>query len=54
MRDFRINIFVDAISGVYDRGIEELRNIGVATMRSEECANWFGNNWLGRLSLIHI
>jgi nicotinamidase-related amidase len=43
MRDFRINIFVDAISGVYDRGLEELRNIGVATMRSEEC-----NNWLGR------
>jgi nicotinamidase-related amidase len=42
MRDFRINIFVDAISGVYDKGLEELGNIGVAMMRSEECMTWFG------------
>jgi nicotinamidase-related amidase len=42
MRDFRINTFVDAISGVYDKGLEELRNIGAATMRSEECMNWLG------------
>ena len=42
MRDFRINIFVDAISGVYDKGLEELGNIGVAMMRSEECMDWLG------------
>jgi nicotinamidase-related amidase len=42
MRDFRINTFVDAISGVYDKGLEELSNIGVAMMRSEECLNWLG------------
>ena len=40
MRDFRVNIFVDAISGVYDKGLEELGNIGVAMMRSEECLHW--------------
>lgn len=42
MRDFRVAIFADAISGIYDRGVEELTNIGVAAMRSEECAGWLG------------
>ena len=40
MRDFRVAIFPDAISGVYDKGLEELANIGVAAMRSEECLKW--------------
>lgn len=43
MRDFRINIFVDAISGVYDKGLEELGNIGVAIMRSEEVSLYFSS-----------
>lgn len=37
-RDFRIILAEDAISGLYDRGREELCNIGVALMSSEEIA----------------
>lgn len=40
MRDFRVNTFVDAVSGIYDNGLAELSNIGVALMRSEECLHW--------------
>lgn len=40
MRDFRVAIFTDAISGIYERGIAELTNIGVAAMQSEECSSW--------------
>jgi nicotinamidase-related amidase len=35
-RDFRVIAVEDAISGIYDRGREEIRNIGVELMRSEE------------------
>jgi nicotinamidase-related amidase len=37
-RDFRVVVAGDAISGLYDRGREELRNIGVRLMDSEEIA----------------
>jgi nicotinamidase-related amidase len=40
-RDFRIVAVVDAISGAYDRGIEELRNIGVLALTTDECLAWF-------------
>jgi nicotinamidase-related amidase len=40
MRDFRVAVFTDAISGIYNRGIAELTRIGVAAMRSDECAGW--------------
>lgn len=40
MRDFRVAVFTDAISGIYERGIEELKNIGVAAMNSTGCAAW--------------
>ena len=36
VRDFRVALIPDAVSGVYDRGLEELRGIGVATLSSEE------------------
>jgi nicotinamidase-related amidase len=36
MRDFRIVMITDAVSGVYDQGLAELRGIGVATLASEE------------------
>jgi nicotinamidase-related amidase len=42
MRDFRIVMAVDAVSGVYDRGLEELRNIGVTMMSTDECIQWIG------------
>ena len=35
-RDFRVVVAEDAISGLYDRGRDELRNIGVRLMTSEE------------------
>ena len=35
-RDFRVVLAEDAISGLYDRGRDELRNIGVQLMASEE------------------
>src|SRR5713226_4342574 len=37
-RDFRIVLVEDAISGLYDRGRDELKNIGVALMNSEQLA----------------
>lgn len=35
-RDFRIVLVEDAISGLYERGTEEMRNIGVRLMSAEE------------------
>ena len=40
-RDFRIVIAADAISGAYDRGVQELRNIGVLALTTDECLAWF-------------
>jgi nicotinamidase-related amidase len=37
-RDFRIVMVRDGVSGLYDRGIEEIRSIGVAVMTVEEIA----------------
>jgi len=39
-RDFRIVVAEDAISGLYDKGLEELRGIAVATMTAAAIANW--------------
>jgi nicotinamidase-related amidase len=35
-RDYRIVLTADAVSGVYDRGIAELRSIGVASLSTDE------------------
>lgn len=40
-RDFRIVVVTDAISGAYERGIAELRNIGVLALTTEEALAWF-------------
>jgi nicotinamidase-related amidase len=37
-RDFRVVLAEDAVSGLYDRGRDELHNIGVRLMTSEEIA----------------
>jgi len=37
-RDFRVVVVEDAVSGLYDRGRDELRAIGVQLMRGEELA----------------
>ncbi len=39
-RDFRIVAVTDAISGAYDQGIAELRNIGVLAVSTEETLAW--------------
>jgi nicotinamidase-related amidase len=36
MRDFRLVLVSDAVSGVYEKGLEELRRIGVTTCTSDE------------------
>lgn len=38
-RDFRIILVEDAISGLYDRGRDEMTNIGVVLMSSEQLAH---------------
>lgn len=40
-RDFRVVLVTDATSGVYDRGIQELQNIGVNLMNTDEFLAWF-------------
>jgi nicotinamidase-related amidase len=35
-RDFRIVLVEDAVSGLYERGTEEMRNIGVRLMSTNE------------------
>jgi len=40
-RDFRIVAVIDAISGAYDRGVQELGNIGVLSLTTDECLAWF-------------
>lgn len=39
-RDYRVMAVPDAISGVYDRGIEEVRNIGVAVYETADAVDW--------------
>ena len=39
-RDFRIVVAADAISGVYKRGADELTDIGVAVLTTDECLAW--------------
>jgi nicotinamidase-related amidase len=38
-RDFRVVLVRDAVSGVYDRGIQELESIAVNIMRTDDCEN---------------
>ena len=45
-RDFRIVAVADAISGAYDRGVEELRNIGVLALTTDECLAWLAGERL--------
>jgi len=44
MRDFRTVLIADAVSGVYDRGLQELDSIGVATPSSEEYLGWLAQS----------
>jgi nicotinamidase-related amidase len=39
-RDFHVVVVPDATSGIYERGLEELRGIGVEVLDAEECVSW--------------
>ena len=41
-RDFRTILAKDATSLVYNIGLQELKNIGVSIMSSDECVKWLG------------
>ena len=45
-RDFRIVAVADAISSAYDRGLQELRNIGVLALTTDECLAWLAGERL--------
>lgn len=39
-RDLRVVLVADATSGVYERGLREMRNIGVTVRDTGECLAW--------------
>ena len=41
--DYRIAAVTDAISGIYEQGMEELRNIGVALMTTDQAVDWIAS-----------
>jgi nicotinamidase-related amidase len=38
--DFRVVAVADAISGIYEQGLTELKNIGVSVMNTGDCVDW--------------
>jgi hypothetical protein len=44
-RDFKIVLAKDATSGIYAIGLQELRNIGVSVMSTEECLAWLEGSY---------
>jgi hypothetical protein len=51
MRDFRIVLVTDAVSGVYEKGLEELRNIDVSLMTTAECIDWMSGRRIGQIAV---
>jgi len=39
-RDFRLIMLTDAVSGVYDKGLQEMKAIGVNLMTTDEATKW--------------
>jgi nicotinamidase-related amidase len=44
-RDFKIVLAKDATSIVYDIALQELKNIGVSLMETDECIAWLGDSY---------
>ena len=42
-RDFRVVMVTDAVSGVYNRALLELENIGVHLMSTSQCIEWLSS-----------
>lgn len=51
MRDFRIVLVTDAVSGVYEKGLEELKNINVSLMTTAECVDWIGGSHVEQVAV---
>ncbi len=43
MRDFRVMLVRDAVSGTYPRGLAELERIGIEVVGKQECLAWLSN-----------
>jgi nicotinamidase-related amidase len=39
-RDFRLALITDALSGLYDKGLQEMTGIGVNLMTTDQAADW--------------
>ena len=44
MRDFRVMLVPDAVSGTYPRGLAELERIGIEVVGNRECLDWLANS----------
>jgi nicotinamidase-related amidase len=42
-RDFRLVVVTDAISGLYDKGLDELREIGATLLTSKQVGAWLNS-----------
>ncbi len=51
MRDFRIVLVTDAVSGIYEKGLEELENINVSLMTTTECVDWIGGSYVEQVAV---
>ena len=40
MRDFRVMVVSDAVSGAYPRGLAELERIGIEVVGKQKCLDW--------------
>ena len=52
-RDYRIVLAIDATSVLYDRALQELKNISVLVMNTNECIAWLGAPSYSRIQDIH-
>lgn len=43
MRDFRVMLVADAVSGTYARGLAELEGIGIEVVDKQTCLGWLAN-----------
>ena len=52
-RDFRIILAKDATSLIYDIGLQELQNIGVSSMNTDECIAWLSRDSYSKIQDRH-
>ena len=50
MRDFRVVLIPDAVSGTYEQGLRELNSIGIETPASDEYLTWLAESFPARIA----